>query len=242
MIQRVLSDTRVLVQSENIRRDVREFFSELNPDIGVLGNGVSIPDEQASLDSNIVLFMGRLAPKKGVVYLIEAMDDVDPQAELWVVGDGKMRSELEKLAEMCDVDVIFHGEVDPCKVNVFYQKAAVLALPSLEGEGMPNAVLEAMAHGVPVVTTRSGGLPELVKDHETGYLVPMRDTHSLSESIESILLESDHRKKMGKKSREYVCQNYAWDVLCQNIKSEYEKLTMNCDYTEQTYLKGKRTD
>ncbi len=221
MIRQVLSDTRVLVQSEEIEVDVREFIPELEPDIGVLGNGVTVPDEQASLDSNIVLFVGRLAPKKGVKYLIEAMSCVESDAELWIVGDGQKRSELEQQASEVDIEATFYGEVGPGDVDDFYRKATVLVLPSLEGEGMPNAVLEAMSHGVPVVTTRSGGLPEMVVDGESGLLVPMYDSEELADSISTVLNSNEKRKNMGNEAREYVASEHSWPTLSCKIKMEY---------------------
>lgn len=225
MIRQVLSDTRVLVQSEEIEVDVREFIPELEPDIGVLGNGVTVPDEQASLDSNIVLFVGRLAPKKGVKYLIEAMGCVESDAELWIVGDGQKRSELEQQASEVDIEATFYGEVGPGDVDDFYRKAAVLVLPSLEGEGMPNVVLEAMAYGVPVVTTRSGGLPQIIEDGRNGYLTTMRDSSSLAKSINQILSKPEHRKRMGENSRKYVYNEHSWSSLVERLEIQYSGLT-----------------
>jgi len=226
MIRRVLADTRVLVQSEEIEKDVREFFPELDPDIGVLGNGVAVPDEQASLDSNIVLFVGRLAPKKGVKYLIAAMGKVESDAQLWIVGDGRNRKALEQQVDKLGIDVTFHGEVDPQEVSEYYQTASVLVLPSLEGEGMPNAVLEAMAHGVPAVTTHSGGLPEMITHGEAGFLFQMKDSETLAEHIETILEDTATRKSMGEHCREFVKSNHSWETLAESLEDEYEWVTV----------------
>ncbi len=224
MIGRVLSDTRVLVQSGEIEADVREFFPDINPDMGVLGNGVTMPKESAPLDSNTVLFVGRLAPKKGVRYLIQAMANVPSNAKLSIVGDGDERKNLESLAAELNVDVTFHGEVDPNQVDQFYRRATVFVLPSTEGEGMPNAVLEAMAHGLPVVTTQSGGLPTVIDDGETGYIVPMRNVDALAEQIEQLLSHKDTRKQTGQKAREYVCTERSWESLVRELQNEYVSL------------------
>ena len=225
MIRRVLSDTRVLVQSEEIEHDVLEFFPDLDPGIGVLGNGVTVADEKSPLESDVVLFVGRLAPKKGVQYLIEAMATVESDAELWIVGDGENRSALETRANDLGIDVTFHGTVDPDEVSGFYQQASVLVLPSLEGEGMPNAVLEAMAYGLPVVTTRSGGLASVIDDGTSGFLVPMEDADALGERIEQLLTEPETRNRIGTNAREYVVANHSWDSLVRNLTQRYDRLS-----------------
>ncbi len=224
MIRRVLSDTRVLVQSPDIESDVRKYFSDLEPDIGVLGNGVTLPEEPASLDSKIVLFVGRLAPKKGVQYLIKAMAKASSDATLWIVGDGAKRQTLESLGEELDVDVVFHGEVSPNQVDHFYCRASIFVLPSTEGEGMPNAVLEAMAYGLPVITTRSGGLSTVIENGETGFFVPMRDPDALAKQIKTLLSNKTVRKRIGNNARKYVREDRSWDALVRKLEEEYTSL------------------
>lgn len=225
MIRRVLSDTRVLVQSEEIEDDVREFFPQLDADIGVLGNGVTVPEERSPLDSNRVLFVGRLAPKKGVQHLIEAVADVSSDAELWIVGDGRKREELERLASERNIDATFIGQVNPSETDRFYYQASVFVLPSTEGEGMPNAVLEAMSYGVPVITTRSGGLPTLITEGQNGYLVPMRDPKSIAERVDNLLDDSSLRHNIGTNGREYVIENHSWNALVSCLNNVYREVT-----------------
>lgn len=225
MIRRVLEDTRVLVQSEEIEEDVREFFPDLDPDIGVLGNGVTVPEVRSPLDSNRVLFVGRLAPKKGVQHLIEAIADVSSDAELWIVGDGRKREELERLASEHNIDATFIGQVNPSEIGQFYYQSSIFVLPSTEGEGMPNAVLEAMSYGVPVITTRSGGLPTLITEGQNGYLVPMRDPKAIAERVDDLLNDSSLRHKIGTNGREYVTENHSWNALVSCLNNVYRKVT-----------------
>jgi len=217
MMRRVLPDTLVLAQSEEIREDVLEDFDDLEPEIGVLGNAVSIPDETAS--GNGVLYVGRLAPKKGLEYLIEAIAELD--APLTVVGDGSERDRLETLAAELDADVTFVGEVPPDEVDGYYRSAGIFVLPSVEGEGMPNAVLEAMSWGLPVVATDSGGLPTMIDDGTTGYVVPMRDSDALGERVEGLLNDEEKRKSMGAAARTYVCDNHSWEWLVDELETIY---------------------
>lgn len=221
MMRRVLNDTLVLAQSEEIREDVTADFSDIDCNIEVLGNAVSIPNNTASGEG--ILYVGRLAPKKGLVYLISAMVDVD--AHLTIVGDGSEHKKLETLAASIDVDVTFVGEIDPDKVDQYYRDAAVFVLPSIEGEGMPNVVLEAMSWGLPVVTTDSGGLPTLVADGDTGYLIPMRDANALATAIGRLLHDSEKRETMGTAARQYVHDNHSWDSHMKRLEQIYFNLT-----------------
>lgn len=222
MMGRVLRDTLVLAQSTEIRDDVTADFSDIDCDIEVLGNAVSIPEETATGDG--VLYVGRLAPKKGVKYLIESMAEVN--AELTIVGDGPERDRLEQLADETDGAVTFVGEVPPDEVCEYYRSAGVFVLPSIEGEGMPNVVLEAMAWGIPVITTKSGGLPTIVEEGETGYLVPMRDPDRLREMIMNITHDTEKRNKMGTSARQYVRKNHSWNNHIRNLERVYQDIIL----------------
>ncbi len=223
MIRQVLSDTRVLVQSKEIEVDVREFFPQLDFDIDVLGNGVTVPKKKTTFDSNRVVFVGRLAPKKGVKYLIEAMDSVTNDVVLWIIGDGQEREELECLVSKHNIKATFIGQVTPTKIDQYYRKADIFVLPSIEGEGMPNAVLEAMSHGVPVITTRSGGLPTIIENGQNGYLVPMRDPEAIAVRVDDLLNDSSLRHSMGMNGRKYVIDNHSWDTLVYRLNNVYQK-------------------
>jgi len=221
MMRRVLKDTLVLAQSEEIRKDVRADFSDIDCAIEVLGNAVSIPNGTAS--GNGVLYVGRLAPKKGLEYLIEAMTDLDTQ--LTIVGDGPERERLEAVAERIDGDISFEGEVPPEEVDKYYRSAAIFVLPSIEGEGMPNVVLEAMAWGLPVVATDSGGIPSVIQSGKNGYLVPMHDTESLHDKIRKLQNDSSERDKLGKHARQYVQKTHSWNSLVSKLEEKYRKLS-----------------
>lgn len=223
LIRRVLSDALVLVQSTEIRADVVAAFPDLEPDVRVLGNGVSVPEGRAPLDGSRVLYLGRLAPKKGLPYLLEAVAESEvPDLELVVVGDGAERERLERAAAELDVDVRFEGFVHPDDVDDYYRRASVFVLPSTEGEGMPNAVLEAMSWGLPVVTTDSGGLPSVVRDGENGYVVPMRDPEPLAERIEDLVADRDRRQELGTAAREHVRERHSWDRIVAELEDVYE--------------------
>ncbi|CAI49055.1 probable glycosyltransferase, type 1 [Natronomonas pharaonis DSM 2160] len=221
MMRRVLDDTLVLAQSGKIRDDVVADFDDIECNIDILGNAVSIPDETASGEG--VLYVGRLAPKKGIEYLIDAVAEIN--ASLTIVGDGSERDRLERRAAEAGADVTFEGEVDPDDVGRYYRSAGVFALASTEGEGMPNVVLEAMSWGLPVVATDSGGLPSLIDTGYNGYLVPMRDSQALSAKIERLLADDQHRANLGENARRFVADYHSWEALCSELKTHYERVT-----------------
>jgi glycosyltransferase involved in cell wall biosynthesis len=90
---------------------------------------------------------------------------------------------------------------------------------------MPNVVLEAMSWGVPVVTTDSGGLPSIVDDGRTGYLVPMRDTAALADRIEELFNDPETREFMGQNARQFVIENHSWETICSELETYYRELT-----------------
>jgi glycosyltransferase involved in cell wall biosynthesis len=217
MIERVLKDTRVLVQAPGIKTDVRTEFPDIDHDLSVLGNGVEIPETTA--DGEGVLYLGRLAPMKGVSVLIRAMAELD--TPLTIVGDGSERERLESLATDVGADATFVGRVPPEAVDDYYRTAEVFCLPSTGDEGLPNAVLEAMSWGLPCVTTDSGGLPSLVGEGDRGFVVPKNEPTILRERLVELLNNPEQRKTMGNNAREYVILNHSWDAIVDAIEDHY---------------------
>jgi glycosyltransferase involved in cell wall biosynthesis len=154
----------------------------------------------------IIGAVGRLHAVKGFTYLLEAFARLAPdfpQATLLLVGDGPDRSILEQLAARYRLSqrVTFMGE--QTDVPSFLAALDVLALPSLH-EGMPNVVLEAMAAGLPVVASHTGGVPEVVVHGETGWLVAAADQGALCKAIFNLLNDPSRAQAMGKAGRQRV--------------------------------------
>ena len=147
--------------------------------------------------SPIVLFVGRLVPKKGCEYLVRAMSRVQeivPDVKLVVIGDGPRRHELEQQAAMTLKRFCFLGTQTPSVVKNWMNRATLFCTPSVtaesgDAEGFGMVFAEAQAMGLPVVTFASGGIPEVVADGLTGFLVPERDSEALASRL--LLLFSD---------------------------------------------------
>lgn len=215
MIERVLSDTLVLVQTERIERDVRSEFPDST--LRVLANGVDFPQERA--DGDKIVFVGRLKEQKGVEILLRAVSGIDE--ELLIVGDGPQRGALETLAEELDVDTTFVGWVDPDSVGTYLQRGKVFVLPSINGEGLPNALLEAYAYGLPVIATDTGGVSDAVIDGETGFVIEPRSVSALTERISVICQNPERRESMARSARDYAESNYRWSQIVQEIHNIY---------------------
>ena len=182
-------------------------------------------------DKNIVLFVGALRKIKGVDYLIEAAENfVDPNTDLFMVGrDDGLRKNLEKRAhELKIADYIkFTGPVNHDDIPLWISASDILVLPSLS-EGRPNVVLEALACEVPVVATNVGGIPELMVDGETGYLVPAKSPRELSRKINKLLEDKNRRENMGKLGRKSIIQKgLTWEAHAKMTVDIYSDLLEN---------------
>jgi glycosyltransferase involved in cell wall biosynthesis len=208
---------RIIVQSSRIRNELlREFMNHgpkglpgvLRRKLGIIPNGVSFPPAK-SLNGNCVLFVGRLVQGKGVEYLIAAMERCSDQ-QLVVVGDGPERRNLEKLAVKM-ANVAFVGEVPSDRVTEYFQRARMFVLPSLS-EGSPNVVLEAMAHGVPVIATAVGGIPDLVNHGETGFLTQPGNISEIVQYVRKLADDEPLRRRLGNNCLGAVRYS-AWDQI-----------------------------
>jgi len=146
-------------------------------------------------DGRTCLYVGALRPAKGLEYLIEAIPQVlgrFPDARFIVVGDGPQRGEIERLITNYQIAGAVHmvGSVPHGELLPYYQQADLFVIPSLnEPQGI--VVLEAMACGLPVVASRVGGIPEMVKDEYNGLLMPPGDSQALARATLRLFTEED---------------------------------------------------
>jgi glycosyltransferase involved in cell wall biosynthesis len=174
-----------------------------------------------------VLWVGRHVQGKGVEYLVEAFARVikkDPDTHLVLVGDGPEKNAIEerikKLHLQTSVTLIEY--LDNGELPLIYKNSDVFVLPSLM-EGVPRTILEAMACGVPVVTTDH--LTHLAPIIEgSGLMVPPKDPQGLSEAILTILKDSSIAERMGKRARAKIEQDYSWEDTVRRTLELYESV------------------
>jgi glycosyltransferase involved in cell wall biosynthesis len=148
-------------------------------------------------EENLILFVARLVEKKGCEYLIRAAAELrarQREARLVIIGDGPLRGELERLAAALQVPAEFLGVQGPDAVRGWMQRAKVLCNPSVtasngDTEGLGMVFAEAQATGLPVVSTLHGGIPEVVRDGETGLLARERSVEELASHLERMLAD-----------------------------------------------------
>jgi glycosyltransferase involved in cell wall biosynthesis len=155
----------------------------------------------------VVLAVGRLSHEKGQAHLIRAAARWLAGARLVIVGDGHDRAMLEELAASLGLGsrVIFAGLSH--NVAPYYALADVFVLPSLS-EGSPNALLEAMASGLPIVATSVGGVPEIVFDEVTALLGAARDPQFLARAVDRLLGDDALARRLGRAAREVALKRY----------------------------------
>lgn len=178
---------------------------------------------------NRILYTGMLTPVKGVDILLKAMPKVIekiPEAELVIAGDGPERSKLEKMAvELGITDrVKFIGKIPYEKIHLEYQKASVLAVPSVGFEQFSLSGLEAMASGIPAVGSRIGGIPEWIEDCRTGLLSRPFDHEDLAEKLIKILSDRQLASDMGARAREEALKDYTPEKHAERMLELYATL------------------
>jgi len=171
----------------------------------------------------IVTTVARLHPQKGHRYLLDAVPSIlneKPRAVFLLAGDGELRAPIKERVEQLEVSssvkVLGPRSDVPDLLNI----SDVFVLPSL-WEGMPNAVLEAMAAGLPVVATDVDGTSEVVVNGKTGLLVPPRNSRSLQLAILRLLNNAQLRRDMGSAGQKRVAEEYSLDCYVEKYDDLY---------------------
>ena len=198
---------RVVVLSE----EWRDYFAENVCDsekIVVVHNGVKVPAEPCSpWSQQDILFLGRLDARKSPDVLLRASREIlsrFPDTKIVFGGDGDVEKNKTLAAELGIADRCeFHGWVSGAEREGLFARAAVYCLPS-KNEGLPMSVLEAMARGIPTVATPVGGVPQVIEDGVSGFLVDVDDVDALSDRLNILLDKPGLRENVGAASRNTV--------------------------------------
>jgi glycosyltransferase involved in cell wall biosynthesis len=219
----------VVVLTKDMKKEVSKIHSR---EIFVIPNGISInnygenqsDDIYHSNNEKIILYVGTLRSIKGINYLIEAMKIISQNClntKLLLVGDGEERKSLENLVDELDLNqhITFVGRVSNEDVPKYMAASDVFVLPSLS-EGFPNVILEAMASGLPIVTTKIRGLPEIVKDGINGFLVEPENPGEIAENVIYLLKNTEIAHTISENNKKDV-EQYAWENVVKEIESTY---------------------
>jgi len=180
----------------------------------------------------VVAGIGRLIPVKGFEFLVDAHAAAiadDPRLRLVIVGDGDSRPALEaRVRDLGVADtVVLAGAAERDEIPLFMAAADIVAVPSIRYggyvDGLPNVALEAMAAGRPVIGSRVGGIPELVRDGENGLLVPEKDARALAQAVVALAADERLRRQLGAAGLEEIRGNRSWDAVGRHFVEIYER-------------------
>jgi len=219
---------KILVLTKDMQEKVKK---EYKLDSQIISNGINLEKfEKISREKSrkgfglkkelIILYVGTLKKIKGVKYLIEAFNEIkDKNIFLWIIGDGEEKENLKKISK--NKNMIFLGKKENKEIPNFMKSADIFVLPSLS-EGFPNSILEAMASGLPIISTKTKGIPEIVKK-ENGILVPIRNSQEIKYSLIELLKSPKKREYFSNNNLKEI-KNYSWEKVCNQLERVYSTL------------------
>ena len=172
-------------------------------------------------DAFVWAFVGRLEKQKGVDILLEAFARLE-RSQLWIVGDGSLREELEQQARALGVidRVRFEGAV--ADASPFYWGADAFAIAS-RWEGLPLALLEAQAAGLPVVAAAAGGVAEAIREGTSGLLVPREDPAALVDAMRRVESQPELARRLGYEAARQAREEWSWERMVSAYEVLYER-------------------
>ena len=239
------SAAAVVAVSDGMRADILTAYPEIPAErVRVIRNGIDTdeyrPDPQTGVLTRYgidpgrpyVIFVGRITRQKGVPVLLRAASGLIPDAQLVLcAGAGRHAEQLAEVTELVNglradrSGVVWIPEMLPkSEVIQLLTHATVFACPSMyEPLGIVN--LEAMACGTAVVGSRTGGIPEVVADGETGLLVPLGEPEPLAEALNALLRDPDRAEAMGQAGRKRAVSEFGWPAIAAQTADLYAELT-----------------
>ncbi len=253
---------RVIAVSAGMREDILSAYPNLDPDkVVVVHNGITLADFETPApddagwavfdryhidrDKPTLLFVGRITRQKGLPYLLQALHFVDPDIQVVLCAGAPDTPEIgkevkEAVARLNEErgNIIWIEEMLPKhELNALEHGCDAFICPSIyEPLGIVN--LEAMACGLPVVATATGGIPEVVVDGVTGYLVPIeqkhdgtgtptnpeRFVHDLADAINEMFADPQRAKDMGERGRERARDKFSWESIADQTVAVYRSV------------------
>src|SRR3989344_5070258 len=181
-------------------------------------------------DEKVVITVSRLVKKNGIEDLIRAMKELrnlnaELRVKLLIAGKGEQEEYLKDLTKKLNLEdnVLFLGEVSHKDLPQYLWISDVFVRPSLS-EGLGNAFLEAMAAGVPAIGTKVGGIPDFLREGETGLFCEVQNPKSITEKIKTLLKDENLRLRLIENGRKLVEEKYSWDFIALEMKNIFDKL------------------
>ncbi len=198
--------------------------------ISIIPNGVDLNKFKPNSDhasSKMIITSSRLVKKNGIGDLIEAMAIVRNEildARLVIIGSGPLEKSLKLKMKSLNLEnnVEFLGEISNESLPKYLSQADVFARPSLS-EGLGVSFLEAMASGLPIIGTSVGGIPDFLKDGETGLFCNVADPEDLANKIVRLLRDKQLRDKIVSNAKSLVAREYDWNIIAEKFEKIYNE-------------------
>jgi glycosyltransferase involved in cell wall biosynthesis len=181
-------------------------------------------------EKKIVLFVGRLYHRKGLEILLRSIPPVlkefgDVKFAISGTGFKQKEQSLRDLAKELEIEdyVAFLGYVPDEKLPDLYSASDIFVLPAIY-ENFPFAILEAQATGLPVISTKVGGIPEFLADKENGFLIDPGDQTQLTQRVLTLLQNPEQAEEMGRRGRKLIEEKFAWRLITAQVIDLYHKL------------------
>ena len=194
-----------------------EVFRRVNVSADIK-NGFGIKEGEV-----VLLYVGRLVGWKGIDRLILAfkhlVKTIPLPLRLVIAGDGVEMKKLIDMAKGLGISqgVSFLGRVESYRLPYLYSSADIYIQPSIGADSSPHSLIEAMSCSLPAIGTRSGGIPEIIKDYETGFLVEAGDTEGLFRRLSILVKDDNLRVEMGRRARSLVERGYSLDIMVDRL-------------------------
>jgi glycosyltransferase involved in cell wall biosynthesis len=236
--------SKVICVSECVLRSFKEQFPALSGTFIEIANGIRLQDyeklppravcrAQFKLLTGVKLIgtVGRMVPQKNHKLLIEALARIRqtvPEVHLAIIGEGEMRNVLAAYAADLGVSEYVSLVKETQKMDYFYGAIDIFCLSS-DFEGMPLTLLEALASGVPVVSTEVGGIPEVIESGKTGYLVPKGSAEFLAKRILELLQDSSKAAELASNGRAMVHERFSAEKMIKATEAVYDEVLAKVD-------------
>ncbi len=227
----------IIALTEYMKRKMKK---TVDKEINVIPNGVDLSkftvnktkidirhELNIPLDKTILITVGRLYPVKGVEFLIKSINllkETHDDFKLLIIGDGSERNNLERLSEELNIKdyIEFRGRVPNEEIPLYLKASDIFVLPSLS-EGFPNALLEAMASGLPVIATNIRGLDEIIEDGINGFLVNPKSPEEIANKLNHIIQDNSLSKSFSQNNK-LKAKKYEWEMVIKRLNEIYEKI------------------
>jgi glycogen(starch) synthase len=236
LYQLLAAADRVVGVSDSVLQQVRSLAPQISPKTSRIYNGTDpppIPPAPLPFDPPTLLCLGRLVPAKRIDWALQAIAQLRgrfPGLRLKVAGDGPLRGELEARARELAIEnsVRFLGWVDPAYVYETINEATCILMPSLR-EGLPVAGVQAAMMGRPIVGTGVGGLAEVVRQGESGFLVDPNDLETFIKRVSQILENPEQTRRVGASARTHALETFDWTSTVDRYEQLYREVRVNSE-------------